>query len=79
MAIDIANGWLRYDGASASCLYYGYNMNLGATGSDSTWSIRKVSTVDGVSTVNWSNNSMTVMASTWDNRVESFKKPTVFG
>jgi hypothetical protein len=74
MAIDLANGWLRYDSASASCLYYGYNTNLGAADTDSTWSIRQVSSANNVQTVKWTNNS-TPGASTWANRTQSFSTP----
>lgn len=36
MALDIANGWLRHDGASASSQYYGYNLDTAADDSDTT-------------------------------------------
>lgn len=76
MAIDIANGWLRHDGASASNQYWGYNFNQNASDTDSTWSIRQVTSSGNIETVKWTNGSMTSMISSWANRTQSFQEPS---
>ena len=55
MAIDLANDWLRRDIATPS-VYYGYNLNPGSLDTDSTWSIRKVTTSGTIDTVTWNDN-----------------------
>jgi len=75
MITDIANGWLRHDGASASSQYYGYNLNANALDTDTNWSIRQVTTAP-VDTVKWSNKTILLMVSTWGSRTQSFASPT---
>ena len=74
--LDLNNGYLRKDAASASNVYYGYNINPNAADSDLTWAIRKVSTTGGVENVVWANSSATAMYSSWTNRAACFVAPT---
>jgi hypothetical protein len=76
MALDLANGYLRYDSASASNLYYGYNINPNATDSDTTWLIRRVNTSGGVQSTKWANGNMMAYTSNWNNRVSYFTAPS---
>ena len=66
--------WLRRD-ISPPNVYYGYSNNLTAADSDSTWSIKKVTTSGSVETVTWTNGQSSYI-STWSNRVESFSLPS---
>jgi len=76
MALDLANGYLRYDSASASNLYYGYNINQNAGNGDYTWAIRRVNTSGGVQTINWSNGDQSSYISSWTNRANYFSAPS---
>lgn len=76
MALDLANGYSRKDGSSASNIYYAYSLNPNATDDDKEFSIRKVSLVGGVETVTWTNGSPTFFASDWTNRSSSFATPS---
>jgi hypothetical protein len=66
--------WLRRD-ISPPNVYYGYSNNLTSADSDSTWSIKKVTTSGSVETVTWTTGQSSYV-STWDNRVESFSSPS---
>jgi hypothetical protein len=76
MALDLANGYLRYDSASASNLYYGYNLNQNAGNGEYTWSIRRLNTSSNVQSVNWANGDQSAYLSSWTNRVSYFSAPT---
>ena len=76
MGLDITNGYLRYDNASASNIYYGYNQNQNAADSDNTWLIRRVKTTNNVTTTTWANGSMTSYNSSWTNRASYFNAPS---
>jgi hypothetical protein len=76
MALDLANGYIRKDAASASNIYYGYSYNTAAGDGDKVYAIRKVTTVGGVETVTWTNNSQMSYASSWTNRAASFVAPS---
>jgi hypothetical protein len=76
MALDLANGYLRYDSASASNLYYGYNLNSNAANGDYTWAIRRLNTSAGVQTVNWVNGDQSSFISSWTNRANYFSAPS---
>jgi len=75
MALDLANGYLRYDSASASNLYYGYNLNPNAIDSESTWLIRRINTTANVQSIKWANGDMTAFTSNWTNRASYFTAP----
>jgi hypothetical protein len=66
--------WLRRD-ISSPDVYYGYSNNLNSNDSDTTWSIKKVTTSGSVETVTWTNGGSSHV-STWDNRVDSFLAPS---
>jgi len=76
MALDIANSYLRYDSASASNLYYGYNLNQNAGNDEYTWSIRRLNTSSNVQSVNWANGDQLAYLSSWTNRSSYFTAPT---
>lgn len=76
MAIDLVNGWVKYDSASASNLYYGYNLNVSAATSDYTWLIRRVNTTSNVQTSAFANDNPVAFWSKWDNRASYFSSPT---
>jgi hypothetical protein len=76
MGLDITNGYLRYDNASASNIYYGYNQNQNASDSDNTWLIRRVKTTNNVTTITWANGSETSYNSNWTNRSSYFSVPS---
>ena len=76
MALDLANGYIRKDGSSASNVYYGYSYNTAAGDGDKVYAIRKVTTVAGVETVTWTNNSQMSYVSSWTNRAASFTAPS---
>ena len=67
--------WLRRDTLTAS-VYYGYSSNPNAQDTDSSWSIKKVSTSGTVDSVSWTNGSPNQQISTWANRYSSFTSPT---
>jgi len=69
----LSSNWLRRD-ISPPDVYYGYSNNLSSGDSDSTWSIKKVTTTS-VESVTWTNGNVGYV-STWDNRVESFQAPS---
>jgi hypothetical protein len=66
--------WLRRD-ISPPDVYYGYSNNLNSNDSDTTWSIKKVTTSGSVETVTWTNGGSSHV-STWNNRVDSFLAPS---
>ena len=76
MALDLANGYSRKDSASASNVYYAYEINSGASEGDKVFSIRRVNTTSGVETVTWANGSQTAFISNWTDRVSSFTTPS---
>lgn len=75
MALDLANGYIRKDGSSASNVYYGYSYNQNAGDNDKVFAIRRVNTVGGVETVTWANGSRNAYVSNWANRADSFATP----
>ena len=75
MAIDLANDWLRRDIATPS-VYYGYNLNPGSLDTDSTWSIRKVTTSGTIDTVTWNDNLQFKFTAKWSERVDCFATPS---
>jgi hypothetical protein len=77
MSIDLANGWLRKDNATASStVYYGYAQDPSAANSDSVWAIRKVTTSGSVDTVSWNDNKLFGFNAIWNDRLETFIAPT---
>jgi len=76
MSIDLANGYIRKDGSSASNIYYGYSYNTSASDGDKVFAIRKVTTVGGVETVTWTNGSSISYLSSWTDRAASFTAPS---
>jgi hypothetical protein len=76
MALDLANGWQRYDNASASNIYYGYNLNPNAANGDYTWLIRRLNTSAGVQSYSWANNDSIAFCSSWTNRASYFAAPS---
>ena len=69
-----AMSWLRRDIVPPT-VYYGYNNDMNASDSDSSWSIKKVTVSGTVETVKWTNGSYDRI-STWSNRVASFTTPS---
>jgi hypothetical protein len=76
MSLDLTNGYIRKDSSSASNIYYGYSYNTAVADGDKVYAIRKVTTVAGVETVTWTNNSPISYASSWTNRAASFTAPS---
>lgn len=76
MALDLTNGWQRYDNASASNIYYGYNLNPNAANGDYTWLIRRLNTSAGVQSFSWANNDSVAFCSSWTNRASYFAVPS---
>lgn len=76
MPIDLANGYIRKDAASASNVYYGYSFNQNASDGEKVFSIRRVNTVSGVETITWTNGVQTSYVSDWTNRENCFVAPT---
>ena len=75
MALDLANGYSRKDGASASNLYYGYSVDPNAADTDKVFAIRRVVTTAGVETVKWANGNQLSYISDWAGRTYSFSAP----
>jgi hypothetical protein len=75
MTLDLANGYIRKDGSSASNVYYGYSYNQSAGDGDKVFAIRKVSTVGGVETVTWTNGTQQSYINDWSGRTYSFVTP----
>ena len=75
MALDLANGYIRKDGSSASNVYYGYSYNQNAGDNDKVFAIRKVSTVGGVETITWTNGTQQSYINDWSGRTYSFSAP----
>jgi hypothetical protein len=75
MALDLANGYIRKDGSSASNVYYGYSFNSSASDTDKVFAIRKVSTAGGVETVTWTNGTPLSYINDWAGRTYSFAVP----
>ena len=75
MALDLANGYIRKDGSSASNVYYGYSYNQNAGDNDKSFAIRKVSTVGGVETITWTNGTQQSYINDWVSRTYSFTSP----
>ena len=67
--------WIRRE-IIAPDLYYGYNLDINASDSDKTWSIKKVSSSGSVESVNWSDSSTSSFNASWDDRVENFEAPS---
>ena len=59
-----------------SISYYGYNVNRGATGSDSNWAIRRVVTVGSDTTEDWVGGSAFGYIAVWDDRTSYFTEPS---
>jgi hypothetical protein len=76
MALDLANGWQRYDNASASNIYWGYNLNSNAANGDYTWLIRRLNTTSNVQSFAWANGDQTAFISSWTNRASYFTAPS---
>ena len=76
MALDLANGYLRKDSASASNVYFGYANVTNPGDSDAVWAIRRVNTAGSVETINWTNNDPISYNDTWSGRTFSFVAPT---
>lgn len=75
MSIDLANDWLRKEVATPST-YYGYNLNAAALDTDSTWSIRKVTTVATVDTVSWNEGRIFSFSAKWSEKEACFATPS---
>ena len=67
--------WLRRD-ITPPNVYYGYNNDMNASDSDSTWSIKRVSTSGSVESVKWNDLSTPSYIAKWSNRVENFTTPS---
>lgn len=75
MSIDLANGYSRKDGASASNLYYGYSYVGTPVNDDYVFSLRKVTTSAGVETVTWANGGPINYNCNWTQREFYFTAP----
>lgn len=75
MALDLANGYIRKDGSSASNVYYGYSFDSNASDTDKVFAIRRVTNVAGVETVKWTNGNSLSYTSDWAGRTYSFAAP----
>lgn len=67
--------WLRRD-ITPPNVYYGYNNDMNASDSDSTWSIKRVSTSGSVESVKWNDLSTPSYNAKWSNRVQNFTTPS---
>lgn len=76
MTLDLANGYIRKDGSSASNVYYGYSVDPNSTDTDKVFAIRRVTNVAGVETVKWTNGNQLSYTSDWIGRTYSFATPT---
>jgi hypothetical protein len=75
MALDLANGYVRKDGSSASNVYYGYSLSQNPADGEFVYSIRRVTTAAGVETITWSNGDPNGFISSWSGRTFSFTTP----
>ena len=75
MGLDLTT-YLRKDSGSASNIYYGYALTVGASDSDFSWSIRRVNTAVNVETSTWANNDSTGYIGSWTDRASAFLAPT---
>ena len=75
MAIDLNNGWVRYDSSGTSS-YYAYTLVQNPSDTDYKFSIRQVATVGSVSTTKWANGGITYFGSSWANRASYFTTPS---
>ncbi|NBO22383.1 hypothetical protein EBU94_03455 [bacterium] len=75
MALDLANGYVRKDGSSASNVYYGYALSQNPADGDFVYSIRRVTTAAGVETISWTNGDPNGFISSWSGRTFSFAAP----
>jgi hypothetical protein len=71
--MDLTN-YLRKDYATPS-IYYGYSLYPNANSTDSSWSIRKVTSSGSSETITWSNGDNSYV-SNWNNRVKCFQAPS---
>lgn len=74
MALDLANGYIRKDSASASNVYYGYSLG-NPTDTDKVYAIRKVNNAGNVETVTWTNGDPISFNDSWSSRTYSFGVP----
>lgn len=76
MALDLANGYVRKDGSSASNVYYGYTSTPNPADGDFVYSIRRVNTSNGTETISWVNDDPNSFISSWSGRTFSFTTPS---
>ena len=67
--------WLRRE-INQPNVYYGYNTNINALDTDTTWSVKKVSTSGNGESVSWSDSSLLSYNAKWSERVENFTTPS---